>query len=301
MTHYFNQVEALVGLISLPRLLRLVRKHLVHQVLEFGAERGAEVSLMRSPEIVLSDKPLVFLVEIYLAEWHDSRVHYENDDAEGEQVCRDGLVAHAKYDLRRHVAGRADPLVAEAAFAIFSLNRAGKTKVNDFKVEICVEDQIFQLEIPMTDACLVKLAQADEELPRVELHHRHWQASRVSDVAEHVTVWGKLVGDAWQLLIAIRFYEGFDRTRGKVVWGLRSEACFSVERLHRHVFFVLEYFEGKVLSIFLCFEDIGCSAGTNFAQQSVASDCSLSSLNVFDRNHDIFKSFWIIMKDNLIW
>ena len=82
MAHYFNQVEALVGLISLPRLLRLVRKHLVHQVLEFGAERGAEVSLMRSPEIVLSDKPLVFLVEIYLAEWHDSRVHYENDDSQ---------------------------------------------------------------------------------------------------------------------------------------------------------------------------------------------------------------------------
>ena len=99
MTYNFSQVEALE---------RLVRKHVVHQPFEIGAKWRAIMSFMRSPEGVLlarCDEEVVPVVAICLAEWHDPGAHCENDDAEGEQVRRDGLVAHAHRDLRRHVAG----------------------------------------------------------------------------------------------------------------------------------------------------------------------------------------------------
>ena len=207
MAHDFNQVEALISLVRLPKLLRMVRKHLVHQVFETGAEWRAKSSFIRRPENVFTEKEVVFLGAICLVEWHHTRAHGENDDAEGEKVRRDGLVAHTKRDFGRHVTGCSDYLVAEPAFAIFSLDRAGKAEVDDLKVEIRVEHQVFQLEIPMADACLVKFVQAVDELPRVELHHRHGKASRFCDEAQHITVRGKLVGDTRQLLVAIGFYE----------------------------------------------------------------------------------------------
>ena len=133
----------------------------------------------------------------------------------------------------------------------------------------------------MADACLVHRQQSFDELLHVELHNRHWKSARVLDVAEHVTVWSKFVSDAGQWLIAILFDEGFDRSSSKSVRCLRREFYFSVERFHRHVWCVLEYFEGKVLFVLLCFENLSCSAGANFSQQPVASDCSLSLNFVF--------------------
>ena len=118
----------------------------------------------------------------------------------------------------------------------------------------------------MADACLVHLVQACDQLHRVGLHHRNWKFARVSYSAEQITVWGKFVGDAGQLLILNRFYKGFDRPSSEGVRSFRREAYLSVKLLHGHFWCVLEYFEGKVLSIFLCFEDVGCSAGTYFVQ-----------------------------------
>ena len=99
MADNFSQVKTLE---------RLVRKHVVQQLFEVGAEWRAIISLMRSPEGVMfarCDEEVVLVVAICLAEWHDSGAHRENDDAEGEQVRRDGLVAHAHRDFGRHVAG----------------------------------------------------------------------------------------------------------------------------------------------------------------------------------------------------
>ena len=138
MEHNFNQVKALV---------RLVRKHVVHQIFEFGAEWGAVMSLMLSPEsamLVCCDAVVLIVVAIYLVEWHEPGAHGEDDDAEGKQVRLDGLVGHAQRVRSRHVAGCSDFFLAEAA-TIFSLNRASKTKANDLQVEIRTEDQVLQL------------------------------------------------------------------------------------------------------------------------------------------------------------
>ena len=117
---------------------------------------------MRSPEGILfvgSDHLIQSVVAICLTEWHGPRAYGENNDAQGEQVRRDGLVAHVEQDLRCHVGEWSYSLMAGAA-AILILNRAGKTKVDDFQVEIRVEDQILQFEIPMADACPVYRDQA---------------------------------------------------------------------------------------------------------------------------------------------
>ena len=155
-------------------LIRLIVKHLGHQIFEFLAERRAVVLLMRPPEEVMllqAEQVIVPVGHVRLPEGLHTGTHDEDYDSKGKCVRHGGLVAAFHHDFWCHVAFSADFFATLAKAApLRAAQRAGEAEINELQVEVVVEDQVLQLEIPVAYSGLVHRADGLNQLLHVDLH-----------------------------------------------------------------------------------------------------------------------------------
>ena len=104
-----------------------------------------------------------------------ARAQDKDDDSKGECVRNGGLIAALQHDFGCHVALCADLLatLAEAA-SIGPAQRAGVAEVNHLQVEVGVEDQVLELEIPVANSGCVHRVDGLNQLLHVDLHDWPW-------------------------------------------------------------------------------------------------------------------------------
>ena len=155
-------------------LIWLIVQHLGHQIFEFLAERSAVVLLMRPPEEIMllqADQVIVPVGHVRLPEGLHTGIHDEDYDSKGKCVRHGGLVAAFHHDFGCHVALSSNFLAALAEAApLRAAQRAGEAEINELQVEVVVEDQVLELEIPVAYSGLVHRAHGLNQLLHVDLH-----------------------------------------------------------------------------------------------------------------------------------
>ena len=130
--------------------------------------------LMRPPEETMflqAEQVIVLVGHVRLPEGRHTGTHDEDYDSKGECVRHGGLVIHFHYDFRCHVALSSNffATIAKAA-SLRATQRAGESEINELQVEVIVEDQVFELEIPVAYSGLVHRADGLNQLLHVDFH-----------------------------------------------------------------------------------------------------------------------------------
>lgn len=187
----FDEVEALV---------RLIGQHVADEVLELWRKLAAVVALMQQPKLfrpLHTEQAVVDVAHGRRLKRLPPSVHDENEDSEGEQIRQNRLVGVVHADFWRHVAIRADFLLAWAeARASAAVNPASKAEIDEFEVVVAVEDQVLQLDVAMTDPDAVDGAESFYELQGVAHQDALGQALQALHVVEQVFVRCQLADNA---------------------------------------------------------------------------------------------------------
>lgn len=117
-------------------------------------EASLFVTGMRSPEdisAVSRDEFIKAIIGNSLGEWRMAGNHDEQDYTNSKEVNSLSLVGFLDVDFRSHV-GLSSELSEELSSSTTSSDRSSKAKVCDFRVKLCVDEDVFRLEISVSDS-----------------------------------------------------------------------------------------------------------------------------------------------------
>jgi len=145
--------------------------HLLEEVLELG---GVDVFtflgiFVRLPEdlgTIGSQKAVVWVLWICTTEWRPLGQNDEEDDGRSEKVNTWTRVRFSQVDLRSHVRGSSE-LRLEHSRTVASLSWCSESKVSNLQIEVAVKHQVFWLEITVSEASGVQVAEALHQLLEV--------------------------------------------------------------------------------------------------------------------------------------
>ena len=159
MTYNFGHWESLVGLEG---------QHRIHKILETITEESRRhTALMSLPEEVLAvarDQLVVGIILGSFLEWLCSRVEDENNDTEGEQIYKLALIAWLEMELWSHIAA-CTKLRSVPSATIRAWDAGGEAEIDDFNVIVFVNEDVFELEIPVSQILHIHGVNCEEQLP----------------------------------------------------------------------------------------------------------------------------------------
>ena len=176
-----------------------VVKHLADQVLELWREVASSLAVLhRLPVPLDSIHRKVFVNCVIrlgsLIKRHGATAHNKEDAAKSEQVDCVPLVALSVQDLRCHVSFSALEGSLEAV-TLCSLERSCEPKVDNFAIEVVIQDNVLRLQISVTEAIHVHEADASEDLLEEIAALGLCENTGVIDVREELSSHDGLLGD----------------------------------------------------------------------------------------------------------
>ena len=145
--------------------------HLLEEVLELGGVDvftflGIFVRLPKDLGTIGSQKAVVWVLWICTAERRPLGQNDEEDDGRSEKVNAWTRVRFSQVDLRSHVRSSSE-LRLEHSRTVASLSWCGESKVSNLQIEVAVKHQVFWLEITVSEASGVQVAEALHQLLEV--------------------------------------------------------------------------------------------------------------------------------------
>lgn len=125
----------------------VVAEHFEDQIFEFVGEALSADLVPVLVELTLEDQVVEVLVFLGLLEWEDTLHDDEEDDAGREHVDLLSVVGLAFLDFGSHV-GHGAPVGVE--LVDFFVGR--EAKVGHLEVQVIVDEDVFELEVPVDDA-----------------------------------------------------------------------------------------------------------------------------------------------------
>ena len=164
----------------------IVGKELEHEVLERVTQRVTVHFRPVSVIPTIKKQAIEVLLLSGLLEGKDPLDDDEEDDGEGEDVNLGAHVGFALLDFRCHVGHRASVRLQRVNVLV-----AGEAEVADFQVQVFVDQNIFQFQIPVNYALSVHVFDAIEELTNKKsagmlAHGTHCLTEVKKQAARHV-------------------------------------------------------------------------------------------------------------------
>ena len=125
----------------------VVAEHFEDQIFEFVGEALSADLVPVLVELTLEDQVVEVLVFLGLLEWEDTLHDDEEDDAGREHVDLLSVVGLAFLDFGSHVGHGASVGVELVDFFV-----GREAKVGHLEVQVIVDEDVFELEVPVDDA-----------------------------------------------------------------------------------------------------------------------------------------------------
>ena len=185
----------------------------------------------------------------------EASAEHEKDHSESEHIGHDWLIDAAESDFRCHVVDRAN-FVANGTHAILfaARERARHSEVNYPQVEVRVEHQILQFQVPVAHSRLVHLPNRRDQLVHVVLNDGQGQFACHLDRIKKVSIRCKLVRNTTSLsnlhTNVLLHQEALDWPDCELVWHEQHAAELVSDALAKQLG-VLENFQCNLLAVFL--------------------------------------------------
>lgn len=120
---------------------------------------------------IATDEAIVGIFESRILERWVSSNHAEKNHTECKQVSDLAIIGDFHGDFRRHVALRAGEISIFKATAIASFDRTRYSEVRDLDLELTVEENVFQFQVPVGKPFVVDVVDRNDELLSIVTCH----------------------------------------------------------------------------------------------------------------------------------